>query len=404
MYSTSNSTGSGTALLRRANCYAVLSALRDHGGIGRKEIAKLTSLSFPTVCRVINELVEGGVVREIGAVNVKGARRKTALLDIDPDGGWVIALDLGGSRIRAAAMDLSGRLRESIEIPLENVQGEGSVVPAIRSALDGIMLAAKDLNGGPKSVGVSSSGIVDAHTGIVKLSFNLQLRDFPIAKVISDMCDLPTVVRHDVAASTLAEAKLGQGREFPDFAYITVGVGVGAGLVIGGHVSELPTDAEFGLMLVSPDGDPDRFGGRGYLESISSGKSIAAVARRELEAGVKSLMNEISPAGPAYITAKEVAKAADMGDELAQTILARAAQYLGIGIVNLAHVLGFNVFVIGGGVPMSGDAFWKPLRASVEKYEYWPGRIRIEPSVLGQDAAILGAGMLALDKAIETLA
>jgi glucokinase len=404
MNSNSNTTGSGTALLRRANCQAVLTALRDHSGIGRREIARLTGLSFPTVCRVINELVGNGTVTEIGAVNLRGARRKTALLDIDPNGGWVVALDIGGSRIRAAAMDLSGKLRESIEIPMENVQGEGSIVPAIQAALDGIMQAAKGLNGEPKVVGVSSSGMVDAQTGIVKLSFNLQLRDFPIARVISDMCHLPTVVRHDVAASTLAEAKLGQGRESTDFAYITVGVGVGAGLVMGGQMSELPTDAEFGLMLVAPDGDLERFGGRGYLESISSGRSIAAVARREIQAGAKSLMNELSAAGPAFITAKEVAMAAGMGDDLARTILARAANYLGIGIVNLAHVLGLNLFVVGGGVSMSGDAFWGPLRAAVERYEYWPGRIRVEPSVLGKDAAILGAGMLALDKTIETLA
>lgn len=403
MYPNTNPDATGTALLRKANCQAVLTALREHGGISRRDIARLTRLSLPTVCRVVSELIEGGIVVEIGAVSLEGARRKTALLDINPNSGWVAALDIGGSRIRAAAMDLSGKLRKSIEIPLENAQGEGSVVPAIRAALDGIIEAAKDLSGGPRTVGVSSSGIVDAQTGVVKLSFNLQLRDFPMSRVISDMCHLPTVVRHDVAASAFAEAKLGRGCDSADFAYITVGAGVGAGLVIGGQVSELPTDAEFGLMLVAPDGGSERFGGRGYLESISSGKSIAAAARRALEAGEESLMTSLSPNGPAYVTAKEVAKAAEMGDELARKILANAAHYLGIGVVNLAHVLGFNLFVVGGGVPMSGEAFWGPLRASVEKYEYWPGRIRIEPSVLGQDAAILGAGMLALDRAIEDI-
>ncbi|HEY3297475.1 MAG TPA: ROK family transcriptional regulator [Armatimonadota bacterium] len=404
MNANSNTTASGTTLLRRANSHAVLTALREHEGISRGDIAKLTGLSLPTVCRVVNDLLNGGIVTEIGAVVVNGARRKTALLDIDPNGGWVVALDIGGSRIRSAAIDLSGNLRESLDIPLENVQGEGSVVPAIRAALNGIMVAAKGLNGGPKAVGVSSSGIVDAETGVVKLSFNLQLRDFPMARVISEMSELPTVVRHDVYASTLAEAKLGRGRQCSEFAYITVGVGVGAGLVIGGHISELPTDAEFGLMVVSPDSAPDRFGGRGYLESISSGKSIAADARKELESGRKSLLNELSSDGPAFITAKDVAEAAGMGDELAQKVLARAARYLGIGIVNLAHVLGLNLFIVGGGVSMSGEAFWTPLRSAVEKYEYWPGRIRVEPRILGKNAAILGAGILALDKAMETLA
>jgi len=376
----------------------VLAALRTGGKLGRREIAALTGLSFPTVCRVMSKLVADQLVIQVGAVNVGGARRKTILFDINPDGGWVISLDLGGSRIRAAAMDLSGRLRKSVELPLENARGEESVVPAIKSALRKITKQGKT---SPLMLGISSSGIVDPQLGVVKLSFNLQLRDFPIVKIVREVCDTPIIVRHDVAASTLAEAKLGKGRDNPDFAYITVGTGVGAGIVIGGQLRELPLDAEFGLMVVAPEGDPERFGGRGYLESIASGRGIAAAARREIEAGSESIINGLSPAGPASITAETVAQAAQQGDETARKVLARAAHYLGLGIVNLAHTLGLTLFIIGGGVSMAGDSFWQPLYETVRKYEYWPGRIRLEPSALGNNAALLGAGMLALDAALD---
>lgn len=395
-------TPTDTSWLRWLNSRAVLAALRAGGGVGRREIARRTGLSVATVCRVVKELADEGLIAEVGVVSVDGARRKTTLLDINPDGGWVAALDLGGSRVRAAAMDLAGRIRESLELPLGSTRGEESAIPAIRCALESILAGSGEPKGAPLAIGVSSSGIVDPEAGVVKLSFNLDLRDFPIAEVVREVCDVPAVVRGDVAASTLAEAKLGKGRESSDFAYVTVGAGVGAGLVFGGKVRELPCEAEFGLMVVAPEGDPERFGGRGYLESVASGRGIAAAARRELEAGAKSALSELALRG-GPIAAKTVADAARHGDELAAAVLARAAHYLGMGIVNLAHTLGLALFVIGGGVSMSGDAFWNPLREAVAKYEYWPGRIRLEPSPLAGDAAILGAGMLALDRAFAPM-
>ncbi|MCL5103309.1 MAG: ROK family transcriptional regulator [Armatimonadetes bacterium] len=384
--------------VRKINSRAVLWALRTKGRLGRREIAEITNLSFPTVCRVVDELIKDSLIVEVDSVNVGKAKRKTALLDVNPDGGWVAALDVGANHIRAAAMDLRGTPRETVEMPLDNLQGEELVTPAVRSALDALLKKSRKLNGCPRAIGISASGIVDNEQGIIRLSFNLQLRDYPIARIVREICDVPTALYNDVASSTLAEAKLGAGRENSDFAYITVGAGVGAGLVFGGQVRELLPDAEFGLMVVAPEGDPERFGGRGYLESLASGRGIASAARRDLEAGAVSQISDMTSGSPASVTARIVADAAARGDEVAMKVLARAANYLGIGIVNLAHTLGLTMFVVGGGVSRSGDAFWNPLREAVERYEFWPGRITVEPSTLGKDAAVLGAGMLALDK------
>ena len=392
--------GIDTTHVRRYNSKAVLEALRAGGPMGRRELAKLTNLSVPTICRVVDDLIEQRVITEVASVNLRGAGRKTALLDINSSGGWVVAMDIGGSRIRAAAVDLAGRIYESLEYPQENIRGEESVTPAILSALNDIIAKCGKKRGMPRAVGISCSGIVDSAAGIVKLSFNLELRDYPLAKIVADACHLPTSVRNDVVASTLGEAKFGPGQTCSNFAYVTVGTGVGAGLVIGGNVQELPSDAEFGLMVVSPHGDPERFGGRGYLESLATGRGIAAAARRELESGAQSRIRDMVNGDISAVTAKHVAEAACEGDDLAKLILARAAEYLGLAITNLAHTLGLTLFVISGGVSMAGDAFWKPLVDSVSNHEFWPGRIRLEPSALQKDAALLGVGMLAIDEAI----
>jgi glucokinase len=121
-------------------------------------------------------------------------------------------------------------------------------------------------------------------------------------------------------------------------------------------------------MVVAPEGDPNRFGGRGYLESLASGTGIAAAAKRALESGEsKSIL--ISMRGNSVtLTAKMVAEAAQKGDGLAKDIMARAANYLGVGIVNVADTLGLRMFAINGGVSKSGDVFWEPLREAVDKY------------------------------------
>jgi glucokinase len=115
------------------------------------------------------------------------------------------------------------------------------------------------------------------------------------------------------------------------------------------------------------------------------------------------LISEISPQGPAFVTPHHVVKAAKQGDPLAVEILARAANYLAIGIVNLANILSLRRFVIDGSVPEAGDVFWKPLFDAVRKYEYWAGEIQLQPNELKGDAALLGAGLLALDQAFDNI-
>ncbi|MHB9038209.1 MAG: ROK family transcriptional regulator [Armatimonadota bacterium] len=395
--------GTDASLIRKSNRRAILDVLRSRGRVGRREIAQTTGLSVATISRVTAEMLGQAIIREVASVNVGRARRKTALLDINPDAGWVVAMEVGGAHIKAAAMDIKGNLHESVERTLGNVRGEESVTPAIQATLKKLLAKCEPSRGTPLAIGVSSTGVVDPDLGIVTLSFNLQLQNYPIASLVRQVCDVPVASNNDITASTLAEARIGHGRGNSNFAYLSIGVGIGAGYVFNGRVQQLPPKAEFGLMVVASEGDPERFGGRGYLESLASGRGIAAAARREVESGAKTIISDMASSDPASITAKIVADAARQGDEVARKIMARAADYLGIAIVNLAHTLGLTLFVADGGVALSGEVFWDPLRKSVALHEYWPGEIRLEPSLLSGDAAVLGAGLLALEKAFERL-
>jgi predicted NBD/HSP70 family sugar kinase len=383
----------------------ILSTIRTNKPVSRKQIARTTSLSIPTIWRLIDELLADGIVREMPAdILPKKRGPKTLFLEINPNAGWVLAVEVAGERIRAAAMDMAGGILEKAEKDLVNVQGGESVSFLISKTVHEILQKLAPTLGKPMCVGVSSIGMIDSDSGILKLSFHLQLKDFPLARVIGQEIDSPILMRNDVASSAFAEARLGVGRTSPDFAYVTVGVGINANYVFNDQVYNNDYHSEFGLMIVAPEGDPERFEERGFLESVASGRAMAVAARHALENGAESLIAKLSPQGPAFVTHAHVVDAAKQGDPLAVEILARAADYLAIGIVNIANILSLRKFVLDGSIPEAGDVFWKPLTEAVRKHEYWAGEIQLQPSELKGDAALLGAGLLALDQAFNAFA
>ncbi len=395
----------GFSSTRSLNVRTIINAIRASRRISRQEIARITRLSIPTVWRLIDELLAYGMVRELPAASLPRKRGpRTSFVEINPNAGWVTAVEIASERIRASAMDLAGCTLDTAEKELVNVQGNESVSVLITKILTDMLQKFVPSLGKPLSVGVSSIGMIDSESGILKLSFHLQLKDLQLARLIGRYTDSPILIHNDVASSALAEARLGLGRTTPDFAYITVGTGVNANYVFNDQVYNRDYHNEFGLMIVAPEGDPERFEGRGFLESVASGRGIAVAARHALEAGAQSLLSKMSPQGPAFITHGHVVEAAKQGDALANEILARAANYLAIGIVNLANILSLKKFVINGSIPEAGDAFWKPLAEAVRRYEYWAGEIQLQPSELKGDAALLGAGLLALDQAFDNIA
>jgi glucokinase len=346
-----------------------------------------------------------GIVREMSAdILPKKRGPKTSFLEVNPKAGWVMAVEIASERIRVAAIDMAGNILDRVEKDLVNIQGNEAVSRALTKTLHEILEKLVPAFGKPLFVGVSSIGMIDSDSGIIKLSFHLQLKDFPLARVIGQEIDSPILMRNDVASSALAEARLGIGRTSSDFAYITVGTGINANYVFNDQVYNNDYHSEFGLMIVAPEGDPERFEGRGFLESVASGRGMAAAARHALESGTRSLISKLSPQGPAYVTHAHVVEAAKQGDPPAIEILAKAANYLAIGIVNIANILSLRRFVLDGSIPEAGDVFWQPLTEAVRKHEYWAGEIQLQRSELKGEAALLGAGLLAQDQAFNAFA
>jgi glucokinase len=225
-------------------------------------------------------------------------------------------------------------------------------------------------------------------------------RDFPLVARLEADYGVPVALDNDAKAFALGEHLLGAGRGHPDMMGVVVSTGVGGGLISGGALLHGRTfnAGHVGHVVAEPDGPPCVCGGRGCVEAIASGPSIARLVRAELERGRESVLSSI-PAGA--LTARDVARAASLGDALAKEGMERAGRALGIGFAGAAALLDIDLIVVGGGVTGAGELLMRPLRRTLEEHarlEYIRGQVEVIRSADPQNAGIIGAAALALQE------
>ncbi|HEU5007676.1 MAG TPA: ROK family protein [Jatrophihabitantaceae bacterium] len=291
--------------------------------------------------------------------------------------GTVVAVDVGGTNIKAALIDGSGAsLRESV-VPTPVASGADAVVGAIRSTVRELADAADSLAG----VGVVVPGDVDADAGIARFSANLGWRDVPLRALLREDVGMPAVLDHDVRAAGLAERMIGLARGRRDCLVAVIGTGI-AGVITsaGRHVPGARSLAgELGHMAVWPDGEPCPCGQRGCLERYSS---AAAIARRYAQRG-----------GEPVDAAEVVARAGS--DPVAAAVWSEAVEALGISFAACTMLLDPELIVVGGGLAAAGDALLEPVRAALASRVVWREVPAVALSSLGSRAGLLGAALLA---------
>lgn len=311
----------------------------------------------------------------------------------------LLALDYGGTKLSAAI----ARRGERAWLALERVAS-----PPVKDARDDqatmLALARKLLAGrAPVAIGVSFGGPVDAARGRVILSHHVPgWEDTPLRAQLQAAFGAPANVDNDANVAALGEYKFGAGLaetlHATSLLYVTVSTGVGGGWIIGGKIYN-GADAmagEIGHTIVDPQGPPCVCGRRGCVEAIACGPAIARAAHERLLADptVGSKLRELTGTRR-NLTAAEVARAAEEGDELAQRVLDDAARALGFGIGTAITLMNPARVVIGGGVSKSGARWWSVVRASARSNALPQMRVEIVPAALGDDAPLWGAIALA---------
>ncbi|MFD5016241.1 ROK family protein [Streptomyces chartreusis] len=285
----------------------------------------------------------------------------------------VVAVDLGGTTIKAARYDAHGIAEETLRLPTPSAQGQDAVVAAV------VQTATALTRPGVRAVGLCAPGLINTETGVVRYAANLGLRDASLAAAVAEAVSLPVVLEHDVGAACLAEQQLGLGTDVSDRLVVVLGTGLAAGVVSDGRLIRGGSGiaGEFGHIPVHADGELCACGQRGCVEAYAA---AAAVVRRYRRTGN-------SAQSAADITARLDT------DPDASRIWDEATDALGRALVTSTLLLDHERIVLAGGMTSAGPLLTVPVRRSLQQGLAWRTAPAMEISPLGADAGLLGAAL-----------
>jgi glucokinase len=317
-------------------------------------------------------------------------------------GPLAIGVDLGATKIAGVVVDpaADGAIIDRRVVPTPALDPD-----AVLRALVEMIHQLKGSNGGVRAVGIGAAGMITLE-GAYRYGPNLPWRELPLADQVRAQVGLPAVAENDANVAAWGEFRFGAGQGSTDMLLVTVGTGVGGGIVIGRKLYRGAHGfaAEIGHFIVEPDGPLCGCGNRGCWEQVASGRAIDRLGREAAEDHLEALFVRAAGGDPSKVTGPLVTEAAKQGDAVAIGILEEVGRRLGQGIAGLVNILDPDTVVIGGGAVEAGDLLIGPAReafvAAVEAPEHRP-EVPMVPARLGNDAGAVGAADLALAEAGE---
>lgn len=311
---------------------------------------------------------------------------------------YYIGVDLGGTNIAAGVVDEKGTIITKDETPTLINRPYGEV---LKSMADLILKVIKDASltvDDIKSIGIGSPGVSDKNEGTVVFANNLNWHHVPVRKEIQKYIDLPVYIDNDATVAGLAEAVAGACKGYDSSVTITLGTGVGGGIVINGKPfsGSHGVGSEIGHMIVHVDGIECTCGNKGCLERYSSATALILEGKKAAKANPESLIYKKVDGDIEKITAKVVIDSAKEGDETAVKIFDNFIYYLAMGIVSVINAIDPAIIAIGGGVSKAGGFLLDALKKKVEDHIFYKDLPYAEICLaeLGNDAGIIGAAML----------
>ncbi len=323
---------------------------------------------------------------------------------------FAIGVDLGGTNLRIAAVDEHGTLLEKLTTGTQVARGRDFVIGEICEAIQSVVtkLASK---GGLLGIGIGVPGIIDLDTGMLYESPNLPGWDhYPVREEMERRLQTKVILENDANAAAMGEKWLGAARDYPSMCMLTLGTGVGGGIVLNERIWHGMTGmaGEVGHMNVEPDGHPCGCGSHGCIEQYASATAIVRMAREAIAAGHAEELKRVAEGSDREFNSRIVYQMAVQGDPAAQAIYRTVGRLLGMTIADLVNAFNLNMYVIGGGVASAWEAFAPTMLDEVKKRSFVyrntgpEGKANLGPkkttiitrALLGTDAGLFGAARL----------
>jgi glucokinase len=305
-----------------------------------------------------------------------------------------IGVDLGGTAIKAALVRENGEIVAQDTGPTEAQSGEHEVAGRISDLVDRILSANQLTKEAISGIGIGVPGVTTAE-GVVIIAPNLYWHHVPFRQILQDRVNVRVEIDNDANVAALAETRAGVGAGCDTLFFMTLGTGIGGGLIVNGkiHHGASHSAGEIGHMCVLPEGPTCACGKPGCLETLAAGPAMARYVRVALSEGRSCALQD-----PLEITPEAICRSAEAGDEVCRESVKRSAHYLGIAAANIINVISPDVIAIGGGISAAGETILDPIVESARNYslEGMFEHTRIVLATLGNNAGSLGAAFLVL--------
>lgn len=388
-------------LMKQLNVSAVLKVIKDNGSLSRAEIAKLTGLTPASVTNITKFLIEDNFLRE-SKIGESSGGRPPIILEFNPDARYVIGVGIGVGVIDVVITNLSASIIIKREMRIEEERYDYDLVfKKLVNLINEVVKSSKIDKEKILGVGVALHGIVNARTGISIHALYYGWKNKDIKEKLEEELDLTVYVDNDVRAMSLGESWFGATKDIANFVTLNISNGIGAGIIIN-NMPYYGVDfsaGEIGHIVVEADGDKCNCGNYGCLETVASNNNIIRKAIKLIKQGVNSsLSKDIDDIN--NLSIEDICKAANDGDELSITILKEAARYIGIAITNLINILNPTAIVVVGEIFENTTHTIETLSEIVKNrgLKLSSENVRIIRSLLGRDAAVVGAATLVIQE------
>ena len=311
--------------------------------------------------------------------------------------GCVIGVDLGGTKLLAGVVEPDLEVRHRVFRHAREGRGPDELIDQLVAAVEEVRVAAgRDL----LAVGFGIPSLVDVESGVASTTVHLPLRDVPFRDVMAERLGVPVAVDNDANAAMVAEHRFGAARGARCAALLTLGTGIGGGIVVDDRVvhGAFGGAGEWGHMVIEVDGPLCTCGNRGCMEQMVSGTALGRAARRVADELPDSAFGRARRSGR-ELTGMLATELAHDGDPVARDVVASMGHHLGVGLSNVVNILNPSVIVVGGGVIAAGEMLLEPARRVVAERALAPSRDQVEiaPTRFGDASGMIGAALLAMD-------
>lgn len=312
---------------------------------------------------------------------------------------YYVGIDIGGMSVKIGIVE-NGKIKLSRSFPTEASKGyeymAANMARTINELCGELGIQSSELGG----IGIGVPGTADSKRGVVTVAANIGWRNVPIVNEIQKYINVPVAINNDANCAALGEQRYGGGSEYGSIIFITLGTGVGSGIIYEGKLIEGngSAGAESGHMVIQIDGEPCNCGRSGCWESYASATALIKQTKRAMENNPDSLMHEIFREN-GKVSGRTAFMAMKRGDEAGRKVCEQYIKYIAIGLINLGNIIHPEAFIIGGGISHEGEILTVPIQKYIDNYCYGSGlnpSIAVKKAILGNDAGIIGAACLVM--------